>query len=147
MAPSLGQVSVKLSGRVLGTGTVHASCSQTCYVANTSAWCTGLVWGGCDNVTYACVTDYLLRSVTFMCTESYLITLPTLVLAARSTDSATHCNMRVHLQHLTIPCRPCLAPVSGVNELCCANPVGPLSLCHSVASCRLFSHPLAPSRP
>ena len=68
VAPSLGQVSVKLSGRVLGTGTVHASCSQTCYVANTSAWCTGLVWGGCDNVTYACVTDYLLRSVTFMCT-------------------------------------------------------------------------------
>ena len=68
VAPSLAQVSVKLSGRVLGTGTVHASCSQTCYVANTSAWCTGLVWGGCDNVTYACVTDYLLRSVTFMCT-------------------------------------------------------------------------------
>ena len=58
----------QLSGRVLGTGTVHASCSHTCYVANTSAWCTGLVWGGCDNVTYACATDYLLRFVTFMCT-------------------------------------------------------------------------------
>ena len=56
VAPSLAQVSVKLSGRVLGTGTVHASCSQTCHVANTCAWCTGLMWGGCDNVTYACVT-------------------------------------------------------------------------------------------